>query len=90
MEKPFAQSSENASFAEKLKNRVETLSLKVNQIQSEDQGKSIPEVAGKAKKIKGDKLPKVTNLLVESLDDRDTPVLGRLMIRMGAPTIPEI
>jgi len=50
---------------------------------------SIPEVAGKAK-IKGGKLPKVAIPLVKSLDDRDSPVLGQLVTRVGAPTISKI
>ena len=55
----------------------------------QDQGKSIPEVAGKANKIKGDELPKITSLVVKSLDNRDSPALGRVMTRVGVPIISE-
>ena len=55
----------------------------------QSQGKLIPEIAGKAKKIKGDKFSKVTSLLVKSLDDRDSPALGRVMTRVGVPTTSE-
>ena len=54
MKKSFAWSSENASFVEKLENRAETLFWK--SAKCEDQGSLIPKIAGKAKKIKGDKL----------------------------------
>ena len=56
------EKSENASFAGKLKNRAETLFWK--SAKCKDQGNLIPEIAGKVKKIKGDKLPKVTSPLV--------------------------
>jgi len=51
-----------------------------------DQGNSIPEIAGKVKEIKGDKLPKVTNLLVKSLDDQALPALGRVTTRVRVLT----
>ena len=47
---------DNASFAEKLKNRAETLFWKL--AKCKDQENLIPKIAGKDKKIKGDKLPK--------------------------------
>ena len=81
------EKSENASFAEKLENRAETLFWK--SAKCKDQGNLIPEIAGKAKKIKGDKLPKVTSPLVKSLDDRDSPALGQVMTRVGVLTISE-
>ena len=56
MEKSFAWSSENASFAKKLENRTETFFWK--SAKCEDQGNLIPKIVGKAKKIKGDKLSK--------------------------------
>ena len=56
MERSFVRSEKNASFAEKLENKAETLFWKL--AKCEDQGNLIPKIAGKAKKIKGDKLPK--------------------------------
>ena len=55
MESSFAWSSENASFTEKLENRTKTLFLK--SAKCEDQWNLISKIAGKTKKIKGDKLP---------------------------------
>ena len=49
------EKSENASFTGKLKNRAETLFWK--SAKCKDQGNLIPKIAGKAEKIKGDKLP---------------------------------
>jgi len=87
MERSFAWSSENDSFTKKLKNRAETLFWKSAKCRG--QGKSIPEIASKAKKIKGDKLPKVISSLVKSLDDRDLLALGRVMTTVGVPTTSE-
>ena len=64
-------------------------SLQISQMQNEEQGKSIPEAAVKAN-LREIKLPKVISSLVKSLDDRDSPVLSRLMTRMGTPTSSEI
>ena len=47
--------SENASFAEKLKNKAETLFWKL--AKCKDQGNLIPKIADKAKNIQGDKIP---------------------------------
>ena len=69
------EKSKNTSFAVKLENRAETLFWK--SAKCRNQGNSIPVIAGKAKKIKGDKLSKVTSPLVTSLDDRDSPILGQ-------------
>ena len=57
-------------------------------MQNEEQGKSIPEAAVKAKLRELNSL-KVISLLVKSLDDRDLPVLGRVMTRVGIPTSSE-
>ena len=58
-------------------------------MQNEEQGKSIPEAAVKAKLRELNSL-KVISLLVKSQDDRDLPVLGRVMTRVGIPTSLEI
>jgi len=74
---------QNISFARKLK-RAETLLQ--GSAKCRDKGNSIPEIAGKVIEIKGDKLPKVTNLLVKSLDDRASPALGQVTTRVRVPT----
>jgi len=60
--------------------------LQISQIQNEEQEKSIPEAAIK------DKLREISSLnvissLVKSLDDRDSPVLGWIMTRVGTPLV---
>jgi len=55
-------------------------------MQNEEQGKSIPEAAVKAKLREINSL-KVISSLVKSLDDRDSPVLGQLMTRVGTPLV---
>jgi len=62
------------SFARKLE-KAKTFSQKL--VKCEDQRNSIPEKAGKAK-IEGDKLPKVTNSLVESLNSYNSPTIGQV------------
>ena len=54
-------------------------------MQDEEQGKSIPKAAVKAK-------PREMNSLksVKSLNDQDLLVLGRIMTRVGIPTNSEI
>ena len=47
----------------------------------ENQGNSIPKIAGKAK-IEGDRLSKVTNSLAESLNSRDSPAIGRMTTKV--------
>ena len=47
----------------------------------ENQGNSIPEIAGKAK-IEGDKFSKVTNLLAEPLNSRDSPPIDWVTTRV--------
>ena len=58
-------------------------------MQNEEQGKSIPKAAVRAKLREVNSL-KVISSLVKSLDDRDSPVLSRVMTRVGIPTSSEI
>ena len=58
MERSFALSGKNA--------KPESLKIGLNpflKVKCRDQGNLIPKIADKAKKIKGDKLPKVTGWL---------------------------
>ena len=66
------------SFARKLEKAKTFLQIFAK---CEDQENSIPKIAGKAK-IEGDKLPKVTNSLVESLNKRDSPAIDRITTRV--------
>ena len=76
---------QNIRFTRKLKKGLKPFFKR--SAKCRDQENSILEIAGKAKEIKGDKLPKVTNLLVKSLNDRASPALGRVTTRVRVPLL---